>query len=138
MQGLTIWIGLGCLALAGTLFFLAFRRRSRALAVRAAARRTEADERAALSPNIAIMRDVAPGLINLFLGFIGLKTFLMWLAMDRGAIFSVIDITGLLALLAAYGTWFTMRTRYSDLVFKTVPQPKRAQAPDDAPHREAA
>jgi hypothetical protein len=46
--------------------------------------------------------------------YIGVKMTLMFLVLDAGRTFSAVDLAGLLTLLAGYGVWLTLQTKYRD------------------------
>jgi hypothetical protein len=84
----------------------AFRRRAAALA---AAARGESPP--PLSPALAPLADIGPGLITFGLVVGGGQVVLAWVVAGSDS-FSAFDLAGLLFLLVAYGVWVRFRTRY--------------------------
>jgi uncharacterized iron-regulated membrane protein len=100
--------GLVLLALAAWLVWAARRRKA---ALQAAARAGAAP---AVAPHqsLAVLGELAPPLLLFGLGAGGLEVVLAFLLTDGGGVFSVLDLLGFLALLAAWGHWVVLRARY--------------------------
>jgi hypothetical protein len=62
--------------------------------------------------SLAMLGEVAPPLLLFGLGAGGLEVVLAFLLTDGGGVFSVLDLAGFLALLAAWGHWVVLRARY--------------------------
>lgn len=68
------------------------------------------------------------------LAYVGLKSAFVYWVIDAGRYLSVVDLGGFLALLAGYGTWFVMKTKYrSSGIVPAVPADasKTAEAAND-------
>lgn len=116
-MGTRHWLGV-MLALYGAFLLLAAeRRRARALA---------APPPEALSSSLTVLGEIVRPLVLFGLAYLGLKVSLVYLAMDGGRWFSLLDLGGLLFLLAAYGRWLVVRTRYR--LAEPVPVVSGAQA----------
>ncbi len=115
--------GLICLAVAAAFLVAALQQRRR---VRAA---LEAASLAGIAPagetSLAAFGEIARPIILFALAYAGLKTTFVYFAFGGAVLFSLFDLGGFLALLAGYGTWISMRTRYR---FSAVPQPALAES----------
>jgi len=107
--------GLVMFAFGGWLFYAARARRERVLAARREAAARGDPEPPPLHPSLAMIGDIVPGLVKFFLAFTGVKATFFFFALGGGGVFSIVDLAGFLFLLAAYGTWLTIRTSYRDL-----------------------
>jgi hypothetical protein len=61
---------------------------------------------------MAMLAEVAPPLLLFGLAAGGLEVVLAFLLTDGGGVFSLLDLAGFLALLAAWGHWVVLRARY--------------------------
>jgi hypothetical protein len=110
------WPGLVMIAIAAWLVYSAMAQRARVLALRreAAARGGEGLSDS-LNPGLAILGDIVPPLILTGLAIIGIKMTIAYAVLDAGRIFSLVDLGGFLLLLAGYGTWLVLKTRYREV-----------------------
>lgn len=63
-------------------------------------------------PSLAILGEIGPSIVNFMLVVAALQVGAAFLVSDGGGIFSLFDLAGFLLLLAAYGFWVTMKSRY--------------------------
>jgi hypothetical protein len=105
------WTGLALAALGAWLLWSGLAHRRRVLAAGRAAAPGDGTP-APTHPSLAFVGDFFPGLVGVMLVFFGVKATLMYLVLDAGRLFSPIDLGGLLFLLASYGAWLVLRTRY--------------------------
>lgn len=129
------------LFLAGAvLMWLAISRRNRIVAqVKALERAGLPDPRAKLHPSLAIIGEVVPPLMIGALVIIGLKLTLAYAVMGAYDVVSPFDLAGLLFLIAGYGTWLVLKTRYRPMPKGwTMPVPAAATAPTVTGRRAAA
>lgn len=135
---MTYWIGFGLFIVGACLLYGGFAHKNKVLAARReAAARGNPEEPEALHPSLAMLGDVMPGLITGALVFVGLKATFFFLAFGGRTMFSVVDLAGFLFVLAAYGTWITLRTKYRDPGLVTAPaRAATAPAPVLEPERE--
>jgi hypothetical protein len=131
------WIGVALLAIAVWLVYAGLAQRSRVLAARRqAAARGEPDADGALHPSLAMLGDIVPPLMIALLVFAGLKATFAYLVMDGGRYLSLLDLGGFLLVLAAYGTWLILKTRYREVGRRPAPvahRPEAAGAPSRDP-----
>jgi hypothetical protein len=62
--------------------------------------------------SLTILGEVVPPIIVFALVVVGAKMTLAYFVMDAGRWLSVFDLAGFLFLLAGYGTWIMLKTRY--------------------------
>jgi Ca2+/Na+ antiporter len=110
---MSFWIGLICLAV-GLGFILNARAHKKAALAERARRKVETgeDAPAKLHPSLEVMADVGPALVGVFLFMTGLMSTAAFMALPRVAWFSLLDLAGFLALLAAYGHWISVCSEY--------------------------
>lgn len=104
-------IGLFGFLISGVLMWNAFAHRKAALAAKELRAQSGAPE-PKLHPSLSIMADVAPFFVTLFLIGAGLLFVAAFFALRAEGFFTPVDLAGVLAMLAAYGYWFTIRTQY--------------------------
>lgn len=83
---------------------------------------------------VAIMGDVVPPIILFVLGILGVKASFLFMVMG-GEMFTIVDLAGFLALLAGYGAWMWMHSkfRYRETVGAAQPaEPAATQAAETA------
>jgi hypothetical protein len=80
-----------------------------------AAARGEPDPTQAIHPSLAMLGDIFPPIIIALLAFAGIKAALAWLVLDGGRYLSLLDLGGVLLVLAAYGAWLVLKTRYREV-----------------------
>lgn len=88
------------------------RRFEAAQARREAAAAGGAEKPPELHPSLAVMADVAPFFVIMFLVATGLLITVAYFALSVSRWFSLVDLGAFLLLLAAYGVWFSARTTY--------------------------
>ncbi len=97
----------------GYLAWLGVRRRQRILAAWAAAQEAGgAAPGRAIHASLSVLADIAAPLMLLGLALAGGQVALAFVLTDGGGLFSLVDLAGFLLLLAGYGVWFWMKTRY--------------------------
>ncbi|TQF76222.1 hypothetical protein FK498_18955, partial [Elioraea sp. Yellowstone] len=100
-------------AAGAALVWRALARRDR---IRAEARRRAAagmaDPRAGLHPSLAVIGEVAPPLMIGGLAIVALKLVLAYAMTGAARWFSLLDLAGLLFLLASWSVWLVLRTRH--------------------------
>ncbi len=131
------------LFLAGAvLMWRAISRRNRIIGqVEALQRAGLPDPRATLHPSLAIIGDVVPPLMIGGLVIIGLKLTLAYALLGAYDVVSPFDLAGLLFLIAGYGTWLVLKTRYRSMpagLTVPVPAPLPATEPKPTGRRAAA
>ncbi len=105
-------IGLALFAVAGVLIYTAIAHRRKVLAVLGNTK-IEAENDDTIDVNsLAIMGKIMPPIIVGILAIVGLKSVFMYFIVDAGRVFSLFDLAGFLALLAAYGLWIVFKTKY--------------------------
>lgn len=130
------WLGLGFMAAALWLLREGLAHRGRIVAARQESRPDGALD-APESPLTAFGEIVRP-LIYAALGYLAIKTSFAYAMLDAGRYLSLFDLGGFLFLLASYGVWLSLKTRYRALVAAAAPaKAGRRQEPDDT-MREAA
>lgn len=97
------WLGAGLLTFAAALTAAAFRRRRQALA---------APSSEALSPSLGMLAEVVRPLVLLGLAYLGLKTVAIYFWVGGVRYLSLFDLGAMLVLMAAFGHWLVVRTRY--------------------------
>lgn len=105
------WVGLIALAAGAWLIFSALQQRRQVLEIR---RRTGStgDEVAEANPSLSVLGAIMPPIIILGLLVAGVQSALAYAVLGAGELFSLFDLLGFLFLLAAYGTWLILKTRY--------------------------
>ena len=99
--------GIAMLVVAGWLVWSAMARRNRIIASVA-----RGETGPALHPSLAMMAGIVPPLVNIGLAIAGGQVaFAFWLTGGAG-VFGLLDLIGFLALLAGYGVWLTLKSRY--------------------------
>ncbi|NVO12837.1 MAG: hypothetical protein HXX10_02260 [Rhodoplanes sp.] len=111
------WIGTAFFAAAAVLLLAGFAHKRRVLAARAAAAARGIVPTEPGLRSVAAFGEIMRPVILFFLAYAGLKTAVLFLVLDGEELLSWFDLAGVLALLAAYGTWMSLRTSYrmSDL-----------------------
>lgn len=103
-------IGLALFAVAAALVYAGLAHRRKALATRGEAPGEDDD---AIDVNsLSMMGKILPPIIVVVLALVGVKTVFMYFIVGGGRLFSLIDLAGFLALLAGYGTWIVLKTKY--------------------------
>lgn len=102
-EGVRHVLGLAFVSFGLALIWAAERRRRRVLL---------APAREPLNPSLVVFGDIARPIILCALGYLGVKLSLVYLMLDAGRWFSLLDLGGLLFLLGAYGRWMVVWTRY--------------------------
>jgi hypothetical protein len=113
--GLLLFLGGAWLAYAG----LAHRRR-------VVAAQGEAKAAAPAHPSLATLGDFFAPLVVAGFAYIGVKMTFVFLVLDAGRVFSAVDLAGFLTLLAGYGAWLVLRTRYRDPAVAAAQVDRRA------------
>ncbi len=101
-------VGLVFFAFGTALLFSALARRRRVIAAGPGAQPP-------LHPSLRTLADTMPPLIVLALGIVGAKMALAFVVADATRHLSYLDLGGFLFLLAAYGTWVVIRSRYREV-----------------------
>lgn len=111
------WIGTIFFVAAALLLVSGFGHKRRVLAARAAAAARGIVPPTPELGSIAALGVMMRPLILFFLAFAGVTTVTMYILLGGEEVLSYVDLAGVLALLAAYGTWLILRTtyRHSDL-----------------------
>lgn len=105
-------IGLALFAVAGVLIYTAIAHRRKVLAILGDTKIEAEDDDAIDVNSLAIMGKIMPPIIIGILALLGLKSVFMYFIVDAGRMFSLFDLAGFLALLAAYGLWIVFKTKY--------------------------
>ncbi len=110
------WAGLVLAAIGVWFFVTALKRRKRALAAwhEARAKGLEIDVRT--SQKFALTGAIARPLVNFMLLLGAAEVSLSYAALGNTRLFSAIDLGGFLLLLLGYGVWFSISTRYREVV----------------------
>ncbi|MFN3231247.1 MAG: hypothetical protein ACE363_03685 [Alphaproteobacteria bacterium] len=111
------WLGIPMLVAAAWFVRDALIHRAKA---RAAGQRPE-EMPAPVNESLAAARDIFPPIMIGALVYAGLKACLAFAMFNASEILSIVDLGGFLALLASYGTWLVLRTRYRDATVVPVP-----------------
>ncbi len=115
------WLGLAFLSTSGLLLTWAHVHRRRIQKHWSAS--TELLETVAPRSSLdALGRNVRPFMYAILI-WIGLKTSFIFFAFNGSSVLTLFDLSGFLVLLAAYGIWFTVRTKYSNV--RDLPQRHR-------------
>jgi hypothetical protein len=111
------WIGTAFLAAAAVLLLAGFAHKRKVMAARAAAAARGIVPAEPGLRSVAAFGEMMRPVILFFLAYAGLKIVVVFLMLDGEEVLSWFDLAGVLALLAAYGTWMILRTSYrmSDL-----------------------
>lgn len=116
------WTGVLFFAIGAWLLYAAFTQRRRVLAARReAAVRAAADPAGTLHPSLAMLGHIFPPLVIAGLVYVGIKTTLVYVVLQGQRVFSLFDLAGFLFVLAAYGTWLLLKSRYSESGRPVVP-----------------
>jgi hypothetical protein len=62
--------------------------------------------------SLSAFGEIARPLVLVGLGWLALKSTLVYLMLDGARVLSLFDLAGFLALLGGYGVWFSVRTAY--------------------------
>ncbi|MFZ5558067.1 MAG: hypothetical protein ACOZDY_15335 [Pseudomonadota bacterium] len=120
------WTGLVLFAIGGWLAWAGLAHRRRALALRgpaaAGAPAARADPR-----SLAAFGEIMRPVILFALAYLGVKTALAFWWLDAGRYLSLFDLAGFLFLLAGYGTWMVLKTKYPALPPAAAPVPAPAE-----------
>lgn len=87
----------------------------RRLVIAEARRRAETGEPESgppLHPSLRMLGAIGPGIVQLGLFIAGGQVVLAFLVTGGSGVFTLFDLAGFLFLLAAYGWWISVRTRY--------------------------
>jgi hypothetical protein len=68
-----------------------------------------------------MLGDIVPPLVVTALVFVAIKMSFAYVVLDGGRYFSLLDLGGFLFLLAAYGAWLVLNTRYRELTGAVAP-----------------
>jgi hypothetical protein len=107
-------IGIFCIAVGLWQLWGALQRRSQ-VAAGTAVLRPPAKLDAAGRPSLQMMGEIMPPIILAVLVLFGLKMTALYFLLGGGEYFSLLDLGGLLFLLASYGYWLVMHTKYREL-----------------------
>jgi len=114
------WTGVALVVAAAWLVRAALRQRNR---VRAAAVRDTSAQAHALHPSLAMLGDILPPLILLALAVVAAQIVLAYAVLGAGRLFSLLDLGGFLALLAAYAFWMIVKTQYREVAGRRPSSP---------------
>ncbi len=64
------------------------------------------------SGHLAILADIMPPLIIMGIGIAALEVVLAYAVVGQSHLFSLFDLIGVLFVLASYGAWILVKTRY--------------------------
>jgi uncharacterized membrane protein len=123
------WTGLLLLAAAAWLVAVALAQRRRVRAARREAlARGESTADATLHPSLAMLGGILPPLVMLGLAIVAAQIVVAYVVMDGGRIFSLFDLCGFLALLAAYALWLIIKTQYREPAIAVAPRAAQGEA----------
>ena len=120
------WSGAVLFAIGAWLIHAGLAHRRRVLALRAAA--ADADETGADPLSLGVFGEIVRPIILFALAYLGVKATLAFWWLDAGRYLSLFDLAGFLCLLAGYGAWVVMKTKYRVL----RPPAAMARAPASA------
>jgi hypothetical protein len=112
------WSGAVLFAIGAWLIHAGLAHRRRVLALRAAA--ADPDEAGADPRSLGVLGEIMRPIILFALAYLGVKATLAFWWLDAGRYLSLFDLAGFLSLLAGYGGWVVMKTKYR------APQPAAA------------
>ena len=104
--------GVVLFAIGAWVLFSAMRRRNRAVAAWRDAQAKGEHIDVYTSKKFALTSSIARPIVLVMLLMAALEVAGSYLAMGGSRLFSVLDLAGFLFVLAAYGVWFTISTRY--------------------------
>ncbi len=110
------WAGLVLAAIGVWFFTTALQRRKRALAAWHAAKAKGLEIDVRTSQKFALTGAIARPVVNFVLLVGAAEVSLSYAAIGRSSLFSPIDLAGFLLLLLGYGVWFSISTRYREVV----------------------
>lgn len=103
------WLGLVFVMAAAALTYQALAHRRRVVE---AGGDTRGDDDPNLHNSLEFLRHVMPPLILFMLAIVAVKMTAAFVLLDLGRYLSYFDLAGLLAVLAAYGTWVVIKAKY--------------------------
>jgi hypothetical protein len=115
------WLGVVLFAIGAWMFTTALRRRNRARAARREARAQGLQLDIAIHQKFALAAAVARPVVYAGLLFTALGVVGFTVALGDSSLLSPVDVGGLLVLLLGYGVWFSITTRYRDVVPAALP-----------------
>lgn len=118
--------GLVLFVLGAWLAYSAFARRARVIAARRSGA-VPAESEASGNPRLSMLGEIMRPIILFALAYLALKTIFAYVVLEADRWLSLFDLAGFLFLLAAYGSWVVVRTRYR-AVSSGAPVPPTAEA----------
>ncbi len=115
------WLGLLLFAIGAWMFATALQRRNRARAARREARAQGLQLDIGTSQKFALTWAIARPVIYSGLVFAALWAVSFSVGLGENSLLSPLDVGGFLFLLLAYGVWFSITTRYRDVVPAALP-----------------
>lgn len=106
------WIGLIALAFAMWLLYSGLSHRRKVVEARRQSALAGVPAPPERHASLALLGDIMPSLMILGLAFIGAKLTLAYFVLGVNRVLSLVDLGGFLAMLACYGTWLILRTKY--------------------------
>jgi hypothetical protein len=83
------------------------------------------------NPQLAVFGEIMRPIILFALGLLAVKTIFAYLVLDGNRWVSLVDLAGFLFLLAAYGSWVAVKTKYRP-VWSVVPARAAVATPEEA------